>query len=119
MQRYRRRAAELLSGDHTADREFAAMPRRGDKMLSVVELGAESPLLGSSVAALDLTVIAIEDEAGTVETLPAAGRAIRAGDRLPAIGRPGAPRKLKASPGATVRDPLEAEAGGPGEAAAG
>lgn len=94
-----------MPAESTAGREFISLLRRSDETLSVVELTGESPLVGVSIRALDLTVIAVEAADGTVETLPTAARSIQPGDRLHAIGRPESLRKLKATPGAKVVDP--------------
>lgn len=97
-----------LSADVDADREFAAMLRRGDETMSIVELTETSPLVGTPIGQLSLSIVAIETAEGTTETLPTADRAIRAGDRLHAIGRPEQLRQLKAQPGSQVHDPLAA-----------
>lgn len=98
-----------LSAPSQADREFASMLRRSDETLGVLELTEESPMIGSSIAALDVTTIAVESADGTVETLPTATRVIRAGDRLHAIARPERLRVLANTPGTRVHDPLADE----------
>lgn len=82
-----------------ADREFASMLRRSDETLGVFELSEESSLIGVSIRALDLTVIAIQAAEGTIETLPPASRSIQAGDRLYALGKPESLRKLQTARG--------------------
>jgi hypothetical protein len=93
--------------DTHADREFAAMLRRGDETMSIVEITAESPLVGASVAALDATIIAIRSADGDVATIPKRDRRIGAGEQLFAIGRPDTLRKLEAASG--VRSIAESE----------
>jgi len=88
-----------LSADAHPEREFAGMLRRGDETMSIVEIAADSPLVGSSVGAVDVTVIAVRSPGGDVETIPKRDRLIQAGDSLFAIGRPDALRKLEASKG--------------------
>lgn len=88
-----------LSADSYPDREFAAMLRRGDETMHLVEVSAESPLVGTSVGALDVTVIAIRTPAGEVNTIPKRGHVLQAGDCLFAIGRPELLRKLVAVQG--------------------
>lgn len=82
------------------DREFASMLRRSDETMTTVEMTEASPLIGVSIRALDVTVIAIEAGDGTLEPLPRASRTIRPGDRLHAIGRPANLRVLAESRGA-------------------
>lgn len=91
-----------LSADTNPEREFAGMLRRGDETMSIVEVTAESPLVGSSVAAVDVTIIAVRSSGGEVETIPSRERLIQAGDSLFAIGRPDALRKLELSKGTQV-----------------
>lgn len=88
-----------LSADSRPDREFAAMLRRGDETMSTFDIGAGSPLVGSSVGALDVTVIAVRAPGGEVETIPSRDRLIAEGDSLFAIGRPDTLRKLESSDG--------------------
>lgn len=104
-----------LSAPSQADREFASMLRRGDETLSVLELSEESPMIGSSIAALDFTIIAVESADETVETLPTAARALRAGDRVHAIARPERLRVLANTPGTRVHDPLAQDNGALGD----
>ena len=86
-----------LSADSHPDREFAGMLRRGEETMSVVEIGTGSPLVGSPISALDVTVIAVQTARGEVETIPAREWIIEAGERLFAIGRPDVLRKLEAT----------------------
>lgn len=86
-----------LSADSHPDREFAGMLRRGEETMSVVEIGAGSPLVGTPISALDVTVIAVVTAGGEVETIPAREWTIEAGERLFAIGRPDVLRKLEAT----------------------
>ncbi|WP_226004164.1 TrkA C-terminal domain-containing protein [Natrinema salinisoli] len=88
-----------LAADSHADREFAAMLRRGDETMSVFDVSAESVLVGVSVAALDATIIAIRSSGGDVDTIPKRDRIIQAGEQLFAIGRPETLRKLDAASG--------------------
>ncbi len=88
-----------LSADAYPDREFAAILRRGVETMSIVELTAESSLLGVPVGALDVTVIAVQSSQGAVDTLPSRARPLREGDRVFAIGRPERLRKLATAPG--------------------
>jgi hypothetical protein len=93
-----------LSADSHPDREFAAMLRRGEETMSVVEIGADSPFVGKPIGGLDATIIAVRTHGGAVETIPGRERSIGAGDDLFAIGRPDALRKLEATTGVQVVD---------------
>lgn len=86
-----------LSADSHPDREFAAMLRRGDETMSIVEIGPESPLNGVSVGTLEATIIAIRSPDGDVDTIPKRDRLIQSGDHLFAIGRPELLRKLEST----------------------
>ena len=76
-----------LPSEPRPDREFAGMLRRADETMQAIELPAESPLVGTSLRALDVTVIAVRDTAGDLETLPPRDRELSAGDTVIAIGR--------------------------------
>ncbi|MCL9812111.1 TrkA C-terminal domain-containing protein [Natranaeroarchaeum aerophilus] len=86
-----------VSADSHPDREFAGMLRRGEETMSVVEIGAGSPLVGTPISALDVTVIAVRTAGGEVETIPAREWTIKVGEQLFAIGRPDVLRKLDAA----------------------
>ena len=80
--------------DPYADREFAAMLRRADETMQLVEISGDSPLVGQTIGTLEVTVIAVRSPEGTVTTIPTRDRPIEPGDGLFAIGRPDAFRKL-------------------------
>lgn len=88
-----------LSADSSPDREFAALLRRGDETMNIVEITSESPLIGNSMGALDVTIIAVRSPGGDVETIPKRDRVIQTGDTLFAIGRPETLRKLDTAKG--------------------
>lgn len=88
-----------LPADSHADREFAGMLRRGDETMSIVAVDPESSLVGVSVSALDVTVLAVRSPDGEIQTMPDRERSIGPGDSLFAIGRPDVLRKLEASNG--------------------
>lgn len=88
-----------LPADSHVDREFAGMLRRGDETMSIVGVDPESSLVGVSVSALDVTVLAVRSSDGEVETMPDRERSIGPGDSLFVIGRPDVLRKLEASNG--------------------
>lgn len=89
-----------VPADSHPDREFAAMLRRSDETMRLVEIGADSPLVGSVLGALDVTVIAVRSPDGEVTTTPDREHVVQAGDVLFAIGRPDALRTLDGSTGA-------------------
>lgn len=101
------RLVALPSG-HRFDREFAAMPGRPAETMWVPSLSAESPLVGSSVAAISVSTLAILAADGTVQAIPGRERLLEAGDVLSVVGRPEPLRKLEATAGVaqvTDRDP--------------
>jgi len=85
-----------LPSDSRPEREFAGMLRRADETLSVFTLADRSPLIGTSVGDLDLTLIAIETPDGKIETIPSRDRLLAAGEELFALGKPAALRRLEA-----------------------
>jgi len=92
-----------LPTDSHPDREFAAMLRRGDETMSIVEVAAGSSLVGLSVGALDVTVVAVRT-GEEVETIPKRDRLIQGGDHLFAVGRPDLLRKLESTNGTQILD---------------
>lgn len=94
-----------LAADSHPDREFAAMLRRADETMSIVDIPAASPLVGVSIGALDVTIIAVRSPGGEVETIPKRDRTVDVADQLFAIGRPESLRKLEASTGVQEQEP--------------
>lgn len=94
-----------MAADAYPDREFAAILRRGEETMSIVEITEESALVGVPVGALDLTVIAIRSKQGVVDTLPGREGPLASGDRVFAIGRPERLRKLASSKGVHLSEP--------------
>lgn len=84
-----------LAADSYPDKEFAAMLRREDETMSIVELDETSPLVGESVGSLEATLIAIRGTQGEIDTIPKRSRTLAAGDTLFAIGRPDMLRRLE------------------------
>lgn len=91
-----------LSADSNPEREFAAMLRREAETMSTVEITADSPLIGSSIGAVDVTVIAVRSREGELITIPQREHVIQSGDLLFSIGRPEALRKLESEAGARI-----------------
>ncbi|QCS44631.1 cation:proton antiporter regulatory subunit [Natrinema versiforme] len=84
-----------LSANSHPEREFAAMLRRKDETMSILEIATESPLIGESLGSLDVTVIAVRSADGETETIPDHHYRIEAGDDLFVLGSPEALRKLE------------------------
>lgn len=95
-----------LSADSNPEREFAAMLRRGDETMSIVEIPAQSPLIGNSIGTLDVTIIAAQISGGDIETLPKRDHIIQEGECLFALGRPEALRRLESENNAHI-SPVE------------
>lgn len=98
-----------LSAESHPDREFAAMLRRGDETMDIVEIGSESPLVGNTLGTLDVTVIAVQSATGNVSTIPSRDYVVQAGDGLFAIGRPEDLRKLESTGGVVVQATSETD----------
>lgn len=98
-----------LSADSHPDREFAGMLRRGEETMGVVEVATGSPLVGTPIGALDVTIIAVRTVEGDVETIPERERPIEAGAQLFAIGRPDVLRRLDDANGVRIVDGLTDE----------
>ncbi|MBP1988137.1 potassium transporter TrkA [Halolamina salifodinae] len=91
----RRYRLVTLPVDAGADREFASLLRAADETLGVVKLSEGSPVAGVAVGDLDATVVAVRNGAGALDALPDRERALAAGDRVYAIGRPDVLRSLE------------------------
>ncbi len=103
-----------LAADSYPDKEFAAMLRREDETMSIVELDAGSPLVGKSVGSLETTLIAIRGVEGEIDTIPKRSRTLAAGETLFAIGKPDVLRRLELLKGTTTTDsPIPPEAATP------
>lgn len=100
-----------LSADSNPEREFAAMLRREAETMSTVEITADSPLLGSSIGALDVTVIAVRSHERGLVPIPTIEHVIGPGDILFSIGRPETLRKLESEAGARTTPVEDALAG--------
>ena len=105
----RRYRLVTLPVEPRADREFAAQLRTAEETMGVVTVGGGSVLTGSSVGALDVSVMAVGTADGDVVAIPTRNRRIDAGETLYVIARPDQLRKLEAaaaaqSPAATEPD---------------
>lgn len=79
------------------DREFAAQLRTAAETMSAVTIGAGSEIVGGSVGALDVAVVAIKTTDGEIVAIPTRSHVIESGETVYAIGRPDQLRKLEAA----------------------
>lgn len=84
------------------DREFASLLRAAEETMGVVDVAADSSLVGQPVGALDAAVVAVRGTDGDVETIPSRARTLAAGEAVYAIARPDTLRKLEAAGGASA-----------------
>ncbi|WP_136718244.1 TrkA C-terminal domain-containing protein [Halorientalis salina] len=84
-----------LSANSHPEREFAAMLRREDETMSIIQIQPGSPLVGQAIGRLDVTVIAVRSANGEIGTILEQDHHIQAGDDLYALGHPEALRKLE------------------------
>ncbi|WP_211195001.1 TrkA C-terminal domain-containing protein [Halorhabdus amylolytica] len=92
-----------LPVEERADRELTELLRAADETLGVVEVREGSPLVGTPIGALDVTVVAVhaggpEDR---IEALPERDRVLAAGDSLYVIARPETIRRIESAADAT------------------
>lgn len=87
------------------DREFASQLRTAEETMGAITVGAESVLVGDSIGALDVAVVAIKTTDGEVVAIPTRTHVLEAGETVYAIGRPDQLRKVEAaSVGDTASD---------------
>jgi len=79
------------------DREFASLLRAAAETMGVVDVAADSELVGQPVGALDVAVAAIRTADGDIETIPDRTRTLTPGESVYAIARPDAIRRLDAA----------------------
>lgn len=78
-----------------ADREFATLLRAAEETMGVLTIAAESDLVGRTVGEVDVPVVAIRPEDGTVEPLPSRSRTLVPGDTVFGVARPDVIRALE------------------------
>ena len=93
----RRYRLVTLPVEPQADREFAAQLRSAEETMSAVTVGEGSILIGSSIGAVDVVVVAIRTVGGEMVTIPTRSRTVEAGETIYAIGRPDRLRKLESA----------------------
>ena len=79
------------------DREFAAQLRSAEETMSAVTVAEGSALVGNSISAIDVSVVAVRAVDGDVIAIPSRNRTIAAGETIYAIGRPDRLRKLESA----------------------
>ncbi len=107
----RRYRLVTLPVEPRADREFAAQLRTAEETMGAVTIGDGSVLVGSSIGALDVSVIAVTTADGDVVAIPTRDRPIAIGETLYLIARPDQLRKLESA--ATPQPPTEADSESP------
>lgn len=95
----RRYRLVTLPVEARADREFAAQLRSAEETMGAATVAEDSALVGSSVDALDVTVVAVRAVDGDVIAIPTRERTIGVGETIYSIGRPDRLRKLEAAAG--------------------
>jgi len=93
----RRYRLVTLPVEPRSDREFAAQLRTAEETMGAVGIDDGSDLTGSSIGALDVSVIAVRAADGDVVAIPTRERAIAVGETLYVIARPSQLRKLEAA----------------------
>lgn len=82
-----------------AERSFAAAFRAAGETMGAVVIAPGSDLVGTPIADLDGTVVAVRPRNGPVEAVPARSRPIDAGDTVYVVARPDALRRLESATG--------------------
>lgn len=90
-----------LPVEERADRELTELLRAADETLGVIEIGDGSPLVGTPVGALDVTVVAVHGGGAgeKIEALPARDRVLDADESVYVIARPETIRRIEDSAG--------------------
>ncbi len=88
-----------------ADRELAGVLRAADETLGAVSVAPDGELVGTTVAEIEATVVAVQPADGELLAVPPRDRALVAGDRVYAVGRPAALRGLEAAAGSPEPEP--------------
>jgi uncharacterized protein with PhoU and TrkA domain len=107
----RRYRLVTLPVEPRADREFAAQLRGAEETMSAVTVAEDSALVGSSVNAVDIAVVAIRTTDGDVIAIPTRSRTIGSGETIYAIGRPDRLRKLESAAASAPAPAAAADSG--------
>lgn len=79
-----------------ADREFASLLSAADERMDAVTVMEGSPLVGTTVGAVDVAVAVVRTASGTLDPIPPRSRALAAGETVYVVGLPEAIRRLTA-----------------------
>lgn len=101
----RRYRLVTLPVEPRVDREFAAQLRSAAETMSGVSIGEKSVLVGTSIGALDVGVVAVRSTDGDVVAIPTRNRQIEPGETIYAIGRPDRLRKLESAATSPAESP--------------
>ena len=110
----RRYRLVTLPVEPRADREFAAQLRAAEETMGAVGIDDGSDLTGSSIGALEVSVIAVRAADGDVVAIPTRERAIAVGETLYVIARPSQLRKLESA--AVAESPADPDSESPDSA---
>ncbi len=101
----RRYRLVTLPVEPRVDREFAAQLRSAEETMSGVSIEEKSALVGTSIGALDVAVVAVRSTDGDVIAIPTRNREIEPGETIYAIGRPDRLRKLESAATSPTESP--------------
>ncbi len=85
-----------LPTEPRADREFAGLLRAAEETMATLTVDEGSPLVGTAVGALSVTVVAVERD-GAVDAVPPTDRILAAGETLFVVATPAELRAVDAS----------------------
>lgn len=88
---------ETVPEARNVDREFVAILRRANETAEEFTITGDGDLPGRTVADVEVSILAIEDAAGTLDAPPAADTTFEAGQRVLAVGRPDELRRFAAA----------------------
>lgn len=79
----------------SVDREFSTLLRAARETFAAVTVTQASPLVGTTVGDLEVSVVAVRQPGGTVEAIPAGDRPLTAGDAVYVLDTPAALRRFE------------------------
>ena len=99
-----------LPATPSAEQEFAGLLRAADETMEAVTVAPDSDLVGTTVGAIDATVVAVRPDGQQVEALPDRTRTLSAGDVVYVVARPETLRRVAAAAGGSgTTAPLRAD----------
>lgn len=93
-----------LPSDPGAEHEFTSLLRGADETMETVTVEAGSELVGSTLAALDATVVAVRSGDRPIDTIPTRSRELAAGDVLYLVARPETIRRVSRAASAPANE---------------